>query len=339
MMLHYLLRRLFLLAFVFVALTIFAFSLNYLFPGDVLHNFTGLHYISPQQETALRQVLGLDQSYIQQYIYFVRRILAGQWALSFSSQQNVLTEILLVMPATLELASYALLLSMLLGIPLGILAAVRKDKWLDKLISALALVGYSLPVFWWALLLIMLFSLTLGLLPTSGRLSLLYEIDHVTGFMLVDILLADVSYQQAALKDAIRHLLLPAVVLATYPTTVMIRFTRDSMIDVLEQNYIKTARAKGLTRLQVLFTHGLRNALLPVTRQIGLQFSALITLAMITEVIFSWPGIGRWLIDSIYQRNFPAIQGGVLAVSCLVILVNMLTEILHTLFNPLARRF
>lgn len=339
MMLHYLLRRLFLLAFVFVALTIFAFSLNYLFPGDVLHNFTGLHYISPQQETALRQELGLDQSYIQQYIYFVRRILEGQWALSFSSQQNVLTEILLVMPATLELASYALLLSMLLGIPLGILAAVRKDKWLDKLISALALVGYSLPVFWWALLLIMLFSLTLGLLPTSGRLSLLYEIDHVTGFMLVDILLADVSYQQAALKDAIRHLLLPAVVLATYPTTVMIRFTRDSMIDVLEQNYIKTARAKGLTRLQVLFTHGLRNALLPVTRQIGLQFSALITLAMITEVIFSWPGIGRWLIDSIYQRNFPAIQGGVLAVSCLVILVNMLTEILHTLFNPLARRF
>jgi len=339
MMLHYLLRRLFLLAFVFVALTIFAFSLNYLFPGDVLHNFTGLHYISPQQETALRQVLGLDQSYIQQYIYFVRRILAGQWALSFSSQQNVLTEILLVMPATLELASYALLLSMLLGIPLGILAAVRKDKWLDKLISALALVGYSLPVFWWALLLIMLFSLTLGLLPTSGRLSLLYEIDHVTGFMLADILLADVSYQQAALKDAIRHLSLPAVVLATYPTTVMIRFTRDSMIDVLEQNYIKTARAKGLTRLQVLFTHGLRNALLPVTRQIGLQFSALITLAMITEVIFSWPGIGRWLIDSIYQRNFPAIQGGVLAVSCLVILVNMLTEILHTLFNPLARRF
>ncbi len=339
MMLHYLLRRLFLLAFVFVALTIFAFSLNYLFPGDVLSNFTGLRYISPEQETALRRILGLDQSYLQQYIYFVRRILDGQWALSFSSQQNVLTEILLVMPATLELASYALLLSMLLGIPLGILAAVRKDKWLDKLISALALVGYSLPVFWWALLLIMLFSLTLGLLPTSGRLSLLYEIDHVTGFMLVDILLSDVSYQQAALKDAIRHLLLPAVVLATYPTTVMIRFTRDSMVDVLEQNYIKTARAKGLTRLQVLFTHGLRNALLPVTRQIGLQFSALITLAMITEVIFSWPGIGRWLIDSIYQRNFPAIQGGVLAVSCLVIVVNMLTEILHTLFNPLARRF
>ena len=133
-------------------------------------------------------------------------------------------------------------------------------------------------------------------------------------------------------------MLLPAVVLATYPTTVMIRFTRDSMLAVLEQSYIKTARAKGLSRAQVLYHHGLRNALLPVIRQIGLQFSTLITLAMITEVIFSWPGIGQWLLDSIYQRNYPAIQGGLLVVSCLVIVVNMLTEILHTLFNPLARK-
>ena len=339
MMLHYLLRRLFLLGFVFIALTIFTFSLGYLFPGDVLSNFSGLRNIVPADETLLRTQLGLDQSYWQQYILFNQRILAGDWALSFSSQQNVLDEIILVMPATLELASYALLISLLIGIPLGILAAVRKDKWLDQLISGFALIGYSIPVFWWALLLIMVFSLTLGWLPTSGRLGVLYEIQAVTGFMLLDIARADVPYRGAALLDAVRHLLLPALVLATYPTTVMIRFTRESMLDVLEQNYIKTARAKGLTRLQVLYTHGLRNALLPVTRQVGLQFSTLITLAMITEVIFSWPGIGRWLIDSIYQRNFPAIQGGVLVVSSLVIAVNMLTEILHTLFNPLARKF
>ncbi len=320
MILHYLLRRLFLLAFVFVALTVFAFSLGYLFPGEVLNNFTGLQNISPADEVVLSQQLGLEQNYLQQYLLFLQRLLDGQWALSFSSQQNVLTEMLLVMPATLELAAYALFLSLFIGIPLGIIAAVRKDKLLDKLISSLALIGFSVPIFWWALLLIMVFSLSLGWLPTSGRLSVLYEIKPDTGFMLLDILL-------------------PSIVLATYPTTVMIRFTRDSMLDVLEQNYIKTARAKGLTRLQVLYTHGLRNALLPVTRQVGLQFSTLITLAMITEVIFSWPGIGRWLIDSIYQRNFPAIQGGVLLVSSLVILVNMLTEILHTLFNPLARKF
>jgi len=339
MILHYLFRRLFLLAFVFIALTIFAFSLGYLFPGEVLSNFTGLRNISPADEVVLTRQLGLDQSYLQQYLLFVQRLLQGQWALSFSSQQNVLTEMLQVMPATLELAAYALFLSLLVGIPLGIIAAVRKDKWLDKVISTLALIGFSVPIFWWALLLIMVFSLSLGWLPTSGRLGVLYEIPTVTGFMLPDILLSEQSYRQQALWDAIRHMLLPAVVLATYPTTVMIRFTRDSMLDVLDQNYIKTARAKGLTRLQVLYTHGLRNALLPVTRQVGLQFSTLITLAMITEVIFSWPGIGRWLIDSIYQRNFPAIQGGVLLVSSLVILVNMLTEIMHTLFNPLARKF
>ncbi|WP_296296516.1 ABC transporter permease [Rheinheimera sp.] len=339
MILHYLFRRLFLLAFVFVALTIFAFSLSYLFPGDVLSNFTGLRNISPADEVMLTRQLGLDQNYLQQYLLFVQRLLQGDWALSFSSQQNVLTEMLQVMPATLELAAYALFLSLLVGIPLGIVAAVRKDKWLDKVISTLALIGFSVPIFWWALLLIMVFSLSLGWLPTSGRLGVLYEIPTVTGFMLPDILLSEQSYRQQAFIDAIRHMLLPSVVLATYPTTVMIRFTRDSMLDVLEQNYIKTARAKGLTRLQVLYTHGLRNALLPVTRQVGLQFSTLITLAMITEVIFSWPGIGRWLIDSIYQRNFPAIQGGVLLVSSLVILVNMLTEIMHTLFNPLARKF
>ncbi|MBU2277487.1 MAG: ABC transporter permease [Gammaproteobacteria bacterium] len=338
MIFHYLMRRMFLLSFVFVALTIFAFSLGYLFPGDVLSNFTGLRNISPANEIVLRQQLGLDQGYWQQYIYFNQRILDGNWALSFSSQQNVLDEILNVMPATLELASYALLLSLLIGVPFGIIAAVRKDKWLDKLISGFALVGYSIPTFWWALLLIMVFSLTLGWLPTSGRLSVLYEIPRLSGFMLPDILGSDAPYRNEALFDAIRHLLLPSLVLATYPTTVMIRFTRESMLDVLEQNYIKTARAKGLTRLQVLYKHGLRNALLPVTRQVGLQFSTLITLAMITEVIFSWPGIGRWLIDSIYQRNFPAIQGGVLVVSSLVIAVNMFTEILHTLLNPLARK-
>jgi ABC-type antimicrobial peptide transport system permease subunit len=156
--------------------------------------------------------------------------------------------------------------------------------------------------------------------------------------MLYDILQADISYRAEALRNALQHLLLPTVVLATFPTTVMVRFVRDAMLNVWEQNYIKTARAKGLSRGQVLYRHGLRNALLPVIRQIGLQFSTLITLAMLTEVIFSWPGIGRWLIDSIYQRNYPAIQAGLLVISTMVITINMLTEILHAFFNPLARR-
>lgn len=338
MMIRYLARRLFLLAFVFVALTVFVFSLNFLFPGELVSNLTGLTNVTPQQQQQLHQALGLDLNLWQQYLAYNQRILTGDWGLSFASQQPVLHEIAQVLPATLELTTYALLLSLLAGIPLGLVAAVRKDSLLDRAIRTLALLGYSMPVFWLALVLIMLFALQLGWLPTSGRISVLFEVPYHTGFMFVDIVRATDTDRTAAMLDALKHLLLPCVVLACYPTSVMIRFVRQSMLDVMEQNYVKTARAKGLSRYQVLYRHGLRNALLPVTRQVGLQFSTLITLAMLTEVIFSWPGIGQWLIDSIYQRNYPAIQAGVLVISSLVIVVNVLTEILHTLFNPLARR-
>jgi cationic peptide transport system permease protein len=337
-MILYLLRRVFLLAFVFIALSILAFSLVYMFPGDTLQNFTGLRQIPAEQLAMLNAEYRLDSSYLQQYLAYLERIFSGDWGLSFASQQSILQEIRLLLPATLELAAYALFISFIIGIPVGIVAAMKPEGAVSKIISALAVTGYSLPIFWWALLLIMIFSLGLGWLPTAGRIGVLYEVNHITGFMLVDILLSDTQHQQEAMINALRHLLLPTIVLATFPTTVMIRFTRDSMLDVWEQSYIKTARAKGLNRAQVLYRHGLRNALLPVIRQIGLQFSSLITLAMITEVIFSWPGIGRWLIDSIYQRNYPAIQAGLLVISTLVITVNMLTEILHTLFNPLARK-
>lgn len=337
-MILYLLRRLFLLVFVFIALSILAFSLGYLFPGNALQNFTGMTDIPAELATQLTAEYHLDSGYIQQYIAYLQRIFSGDWGLSFASKQPLLQEIKILLPATLELAAYALLVSFFVGIPLGIIAAIKPDGIVSRIISTLAIAGYSIPVFWWALLLIMLFSLGLGWLPTAGRIGVLYEIPHITGFMLADILLANSQHQTEALLNALRHILLPTIVLATFPTTVMIRFTRDSMLDVWEQSYIKTARAKGLNRAQVLYRHGLRNALLPVIRQIGLQFSTLITLAMITEVIFSWPGIGRWLIDSIYQRNYPAIQAGLLVISTLVISVNMLTEILHTLFNPLARK-
>ena len=337
-MILYLLRRLFLLVFVFIALSILAFSLGYLFPGNTLQNFTGMTDISAELATQLTAEYRLDSGYIQQYIAYLQRIFSGDWGLSFASKQPLLQEIKILLPATLELAAYALLVSFFVGIPLGIIAAIKPEGIVSRIISALAIAGYSIPIFWWALLLIMLFSIGLGWLPTAGRIGVLYEIPHVTGFMLADILLANSQHQAEALLNALRHTLLPTLVLATFPTTVMIRFTRDSMLDVWEQSYIKTARAKGLNRAQVLYRHALRNALLPVIRQIGLQFSTLITLAMITEVIFSWPGIGRWLIDSIYQRNYPAIQAGLLVISTLVISVNMLTEILHTLFNPLARK-
>ncbi|MGI5308805.1 ABC transporter permease [Rheinheimera sp. WS51] len=334
----FLLRRLFLLAFVFIALSLFAFSLAYLFPGDILNNLSGLHQISPEQAVQLTNYYQLDRSYVAQYFAYLQRIFNGDWGLSFASQQPLLQEIQHLTPATIELAAYALFISFFIGIPLGIIAAIKPDGVMSKTISAIAITGYSLPIFWWGLLLIMIFSLALGWLPTAGRINVLYEIPHQSGFMLWDIYIADIPYKAEAFYNALQHLLLPTIVLATFPTTVMLRFVRDSMLDVLQQNYIKTARAKGLSRAQVLYRHGLRNALLPVIRQIGLQFSTLITLAMMTEIIFSWPGLGHWLIDSIYQRNYPAIQAGLLMISTLVISANMSTDLLHTYFNPLARK-
>ncbi len=337
-MAYYILRRIFLFFFVVFSITVFAFSLSYLFPGEPLSNLSGYQTIEYADIEFLEQKYNINDSVITQYFTYLGHVLNGDLGLSFSSQTPVFDEILRFLPATFELSFYALLVSMFVGVPIGIIAASKHNKFPDYLIKYSTLIGYSMPIFWWALLLIMLFCLHLGWLPMSGRISLLYEIPAKTGFMIPDILLADVGYRHEALLDALKHLLLPTVILATFPTTVLIRFTRDSMLEVLETQYIKTARAKGLSRMQVLFRHGLRNALLPVIRQIGLQFSTLITLAMLTEVIFSWPGIGRWLVDSIYQRDFPAIQGGLLAVSSFVIIASILADSVHSILNPLTRK-
>ncbi|MCG7548518.1 MULTISPECIES: ABC transporter permease [Pseudoalteromonas] len=337
MMLDYLLRRLSLLLFMLFALTAFTFSLNYLFPGDLLTNFSGQVNTSFSQSQLLEEKYRIEDNILVQYSAFIGRLIEGDWGVSLSSGQTVSSHVALLLPATLELCFYALVVAILLGIPAGIITSAYHKKWPDKVISTLTLLGFSIPVFWLALLLIMVFCLGFGWFPMSGRIGLLYEIPAVTNFILLDIWLLDFPYGGQAFLDALHHLALPTIVLAMYPTTVLTRFTRDSMLNVLEQNYIKTARAKGLNRRQIILDHALRNALLPVIKQIGLQFSTLITLAMVTEVIFSWPGIGRWLIDSIYQRDYPAIQGGLLAVSMFVIFANMLADLTHSLLDPVSR--
>ena len=337
MILDYIFRRLGLFFFMILLLSIFTFSLAYLFPGDPLSNLSGIPSSNFTQHSELEDKYLYNSNYFMQYIAFLGRIFQGDWGVSFASGQNVFSHIVDLLPATLELSIYALIVSVVVGVPVGILASVYYKRWPDKLVNSTAIIGYSMPVFWLALLLIMVFSLKLGWFPMSGRMGLLYEIPSTTGFILVDIALANFPYQGFAFLDALRHLTLPTIVLAMYPTTVLIRFTRESMLKVMDQNFIKTARAKGLNRRQLIMHHALRNALLPVIKQIGLQFSTLITLAMITEVIFSWPGIGRWLIDSIYQRDFPAIQGGLMAVSLFVILATIITELTYTLFDPISR--
>ncbi|MBB1295217.1 ABC transporter permease [Pseudoalteromonas sp. SG43-7] len=337
MVLNYILRRLGLLLFMMFTLSVFTFSLSYLFPGDPLSNLSGISNTSFSQTSELQEKYHFNDNYLMQYFAFIARIVQGDWGVSFASGDSVFTHIIELFPATLELSIYALIISVVVGVPAGILAAAYHRRWPDKLVNSTTLVGYSMPVFWLALLLIMVFSLQLGWFPMSGRMGLLYEIPSQTGFILIDIVLADFPYSGLAMLDALHHLTLPTIVLAMYPTTVLVRFTRESMLHVLEQSFIKTARAKGLNRAQLIMHHALRNALLPVIKQIGLQFSTLITLAMITEVIFSWPGVGRWLIDSIYQRDYPAIQGGLLAVSMFVILATIIAELTYTLFDPLSR--
>ena len=337
MILDYILRRLGLFLFMILMLSIFTFSLSYLFPGDPLSNLSGIPTGNFSQHSELEDKYMYDSNYVMQYLAFLERIFQGDWGVSFASGDNVFQHILDLIPATLELCVYALIVSVVVGVPAGILASAYTRRWPDKLISSTTMIGSSIPVFWLALLLIMIFSLKLGWFPMSGRMGLLFEIPPNTGFILIDIMLAGFPYKGEAFIDALHHLTLPTIVLAMFPTTVLVRFTRDSMLKVMDQSFIKTARAKGLNRRQLIMHHALRNALLPVIKQIGLQFSTLITLAMITEVIFSWPGIGRWLIDSIYQRDYPAIQGGLMAVSMFVIIATIVAELTYTLFDPISR--
>ena len=218
---------------------------------------------------------------------------------------------------------------------IGILAAIRRGSWFDQVSMTAALVGFSMPIFWWGLLLILLFSVTLGWTPVSGRMAVRYFIEPVTGFVLIDAWLAG---DWGAFKSALQHLILPAIALGTIPLAVIARMTRSSMLEVLNDDYIRTARAKGLPPWRVVGLHALRNALIPVITVIGLQVGALLSGAILTETIFSWPGVGKWLIESIRRRDYPVVQGGVLLAASIVMLVNLTVDVMYGLINPRIRK-
>ena len=259
----------------------------------------------------------------------------GDFGVSLATQQKVLTEFLTLFPATLELAFFAMMFAVLVGVPAGAIAAVKRGSVFDQGLMTVSLFGYSMPIFWWGLLLIMFVSVRLGVLPVSGRIDLVnYYFDQPTGFMTIDALM---SGQPGAFLDALRHLVLPAIVLGTVPLGVIARMTRSSMLEVLSEDYVRTARAKGLPPSRVIGVHALRNALLPVVTVIGLSVSGLMAGAVLTETIFSWPGVGHWLIDSIGRRDYPALQGGVMLVSAVVILVNLIVDVIYGAIDPRIR--
>ena len=336
-MLTFTLRRLSLFIFTMLVLTLLSFSLSFLFPGDTVINHSGQINASAAELAHLNQVYQMDKSIFYQYGAYLTHILNGDFGQSMASQSPISNEIIKLLPATIELSLVALLIAMLVGIPLGFIAAIRHNKTSDNVILSLAMLGYSIPVFWLGLLAILVFSIGLGWLPSAGQISLLFEIEIVTGIQFFDILLSDSPYKWQAFRDASAHMILPACVIALAPATIFIRLSRASMIDVLAASYIRAARAKGLSFQQIIFRHAIRNALIQIIRHVGLQFANLVTIAMVTEVIFSWPGIGRWLIDSIYQRDYTAIQSGLLVLSCFIFIVHILTDFIYAALNPLAR--
>jgi len=333
-MLSYLLRKIGYIVPTFIGITLVAFIFVRILPGDPVLVMAGERGVSPERHAQLMAQFGFDRPYWQQYLDYVSQVLQGNLGQSFVTKRGIGEEFFSLFPATLELAVCALVIAITFGVPAGVIAAVKRGSWFDQTSMGLALTGYSMPIFWWGLLLIMLFSVTLGLTPVSGRISLLYFFPTNTGFMLID---SWASGQKGAFASACSHLILPAIVLATIPLAVIARQTRSAMLEVLGEDYIRTARAKGLSSFRIVGLHSLRNALIPVVTTIGLQVGVLMGGAILTETIFSWPGIGKWMIDSISRRDYAAIQGGLLLIAMMVMLVNLLVDLLYGLINPRVR--
>ncbi|MBE3666756.1 peptide ABC transporter permease [Vibrio navarrensis] len=261
--------------------------------------------------------------------------------LNFGVSKNgnqIFDELAVVFPATLELCILAFLLALFIGIPFGTIAGMKQGKWVDTTISFISMSGYSAPLFWVALLMLMVFSLHFELFPVSGRYDLLYEIPHVTGFAIVDAFLAQGPYKAHALQSVLEHLVLPCLVLALAPTTQVIGLMRASVADVMSQNYIRAARIKGLTTRQIATQHVMRNAIPPIIPKVGVQLSSMLTLVIITESIFNWPGVGRWLLDALSNRDYVSIQAGVMVVATLVLTANILSDLIGAMINPMVRK-
>lgn len=333
-MLSFIARRLGLLIPTFFGVTLLTFSLIRLIPGDPVEVMMGERRVDPELHAQAMERLGLNKPLYAQYLDYIGQLANGDLGKSLRSNEGVWSEFITLFPATVELALAALLFAGTLGVIAGVIAALKRGSLFDHGIMGISLTGYSMPIFWWGLLLIMFFSTGLGWTPVSGRNDLLFDIPPVTGFMLIDTLLSD---EPGAFVDALHHLILPAIVLGTIPLAVIARMTRSAMLEVLREDYIRTARAKGLSPARVVFVHGLRNALIPVLTVFGLQIGSLLGGAVLTETIFAWPGIGKWLIEAIGARDYPVVQNGILLIACLVILVNFIVDILYGLANPRIR--
>lgn len=326
----YILKRLLALIPTLLGITILVFLMVHMVPGDPAQVMLG-ERASAETLAALRQELGLNQPLHVQFGRYLGDLLQGDFGRSIKSHERIAVELQARFPATLELTLVSMVLACLLGMSGGIVSAIRRNTVLDYVGMTVSLAGVSLPIFWLGLMMIMFFSVWLGLFPVSGRVSAHVFVPSVTGLYLIDSLLVG---DLRAFGDALWHLVLPGITLGTVPAAVIVRMTRSSLLEVMREDYIRTAWAKGLSERVVVLRHALRNAFIPILTVISLQFGYLLGGAVMTESIFAWPGVGRWLVLAVYSRDFPAIQGGVLLVASTFVVVNLIADLLYAWLDP-----
>jgi len=332
-MLNYALRRVILTIPILLGLSIIVFAFVRALPGGPAIALLGERG-TEEQEEQIEEELGLDQPVYVQYGRYMSNVLSGDLGTSTRTRQPIVEELKLKFPATFELSIAAMFFAILIGVPLGFVAAKRYQGVLDNTSLVLSLIGISFPVFFLALLLKYIFSIKMGLLPTIGRLDITRSLEHPTNFYVLDSIIAG---DTAALGDSLRHLVLPAVALGTIPLAIVARITRAAVLDVTSEDYVRTARAKGLDPRVIDRRHVLKNALLPVITIIGLQTGLLLTGAILTETVFAWPGVGSWMLEAIRFRDYAVLQGGILFFAVLIVFVNLLVDLSYAFLNPRIR--
>lgn len=329
-MLKFILKRILLAIPVLLGVSIIVFLIMRVFSADPAPVVLGEH-ATEEAMRAWREANGLNDPLIVQYWHFLTGALTGDLGTSYYTHAPVADEILSRFPATIELALFAIVIASVVGIVLGVISSTHKGSIVDNVSMVIALIGVSMPIFWLGVLLIILFAGTLHWLPSAGRIDPMLQPVGGTGFYILDTLLAG---DGEALVDALRHILLPALALSMYSMAIITRMTRSSMLDTLNEDYVRTARAKGLRTGVVTRHHALRNAMLPVSTVIGLQLGSLLGGAMLTETVFAWPGIGKYTVDCILKSDFPVVQGVVLLIGCVFVIVNLVVDVIYAYLDP-----
>ena len=326
----YIIKRLAMLGPVLIGVSIIAFSLIHLAPGDHARTMLG-ERATQEQLNEIREKYGLDKPVYIQYGIWLNGVLHGDLGRSITTREHVSKEISDRFPNTIELAIAAMIFAIIVGGIAGVLSASKQYSITDYTFMGIALFGISMPVFWLGIMLMMIFGVWLGWLPIGGRIDLLIPYERITGFMVFDTI---ITGNIKALISVLRHLILPAVALGTIPMAMIARVTRSSMLEVLRQDFIRTERAKGLSERAVIYKHAVRNAMVPVVTVIGLNFGLLLAGAILTETVFSWPGLGRLVVEAVYERDYPLVVGCILVFAIVFVIVNLITDILYTYIDP-----